>query len=163
MNNNISTAANAYRAMLAEQTNQLTKETLNEDAVATAKACLSLAQETLGDGASQTYVKALAATYLMLILIGVPVLAATILGGAKETAKDYVLNPIKGLWNKIRGNFFLKPEEIEYAANNAKALLKGNEKGKVTRLANEMAAHIKNKDMGKAQETADEIYALIKK
>lgn len=140
-----------------------TEETLNEDAVSTAKACLLLAQQTLGDGASHTYVKALAATYVMLIMVGVPVLVATILSGAKETAKDYVLDPIKGVWNKIRGNFFLKPDEIEQAANNAKALLKGSEKGKITRLANEMAAHIKNKDMGAAQETADEIYTLIKK
>lgn len=140
-----------------------TEETLNEDAVATANACLSLAQETLGDGASKTYVKALAATYVMLITIGVPILVATIASGAKETAKDFIVDPIKGLWNKIRGNFSLKPDEIEQAANNAKALLKGAEKGKITRLANEMAAHIKNKDMGKAQETADEIYALIKK
>ena len=100
-----------------------TEETLNENVVAAAKACLELAQGTLGDGASQTYVKALAATYLMLILVGVPVLIATIASGAKETAKNFIVDPIKGIWNKIRGNFLLKPDEIEQAANNAKALL----------------------------------------
>lgn len=78
----------------------------------------------------------------------------------------YDMNDIKKmiarLWASIRGRTTLDPDKVEEAATKAKALLKGPEKGKITRLVNDMKFYIERRDMGRAQQVADQLKELIK-
>ncbi len=142
------------------------KQALNETtAVSVAiamPACIELAAKTLGSGASMLQIKALAATYLVLLYVSPYVLLTLMTQSIGDIMYD-VIKPFRGIWNAIKGKYILKPDELEKAANNVKALLTGNDKGNITRLVNSMKKNIDNKDWESAQVVADQLYKLIKK
>ena len=100
----------------------------------------------------------LAALYLILIYFGIP---GSIMAWLSYDAKDIKQFAYK-IWSSLRGKITLDEDKVESAANKAKELLKGPEKGRITRLVNEMKRYIEKKDMSKAQQIADELNMLIK-
>jgi hypothetical protein len=125
--------------------------------------CINVAAQQLGSGASLMYIRALAATYFALVVVGPFVLLSLYSRGVGGTLEPWVIGPFRGIWNAIKGKYILKPDELEKAADNVKALLTGNDKGKITRLTNAMKKNIENKDWESAQVVADQLYKLIKK
>lgn len=100
----------------------------------------------------------LAVTYFLLFYGAIP--------GAFMAWLSYDMHDVKRfvskIWASVRGRTTLDPDKVEQAATEAKALLKGPEKGKITRLVNDMKAYIESGDMGRAQQVADILKGLIK-
>jgi hypothetical protein len=124
---------------------------------------IELAKVTLGGSATQTEIHQLAAVYGILIYGGVTSVIAALGYGVRNAAKDYIVKPIKNIWNAIDGRFLLKPDELEAVANDTKTLLTGNDKGKITRLTNIMKVALEDGKWAKASTAAKELHTLIKK
>lgn len=100
------------------------------------------------------------------LAVGYFLLFYGVIPGAFMAWLTYDMNDVKKMisrvWASIRGRTTLDPDKVEEAATKAKALLKGPEKGKITRLVNDMKFYIERGDMGRAQEVADILKDLLK-
>ena len=166
-NNNSTQEIYASEQFIEEITRSIVEDKqLNETAAVSVAiampALIELAAKTLGSGASMLQIKALAVAYLALLYVSPYVLITLMTQSVGEIMYD-VTKPFRGIWNAIKGKYVLKPDELEKAANNVKALLTGNDKGNITRLVNSMKKNIENKDWESAQVVSDQLYKLIKK
>jgi hypothetical protein len=115
------------------------------------------------DGAIELYLflvggnKWLAIVLLLLSHIGIPTLVLTLLTHDKNDVKRF----LEKIWNGLRGRMVLNPNDVFKAADKVKQVLKGSEKGKVTRLVNDMKFHIERGQMAEAQRIADELKSIF--
>ena len=101
--------------------------------------------------------KLLALVYVLLAYVGIPSLSLALLTYDKYDVKRFLAK----IWNGLRGRLTLDPDDVFKAADKVKQILKGSEKGKVTRLVNNMKFYIERGKMSEAQRVADELKVIF--